>query len=56
MSPFSSSDPKSSALLEVGCEELPAALLPGVVESLRLQAEEAATAAGIAFERIRTAR
>ncbi len=55
MSPFSSSDPKSSALLEVGCEELPAALLPGVVESLRLQAEEAASAAGITFERIRTA-
>ena len=55
MTPFASSDPKNSALLEVGCEELPAALLPGVVESLRLQAEEAAAASGISFESIRSA-
>ena len=55
MTPCASSDPKNSALLEVGCEELPAALLPGVVESLRLQAEEAAAASGISFESIRSA-
>ncbi len=55
MTPFASADSKNGALLEVGCEELPAALLPGVVESLRLLAEEAAAAAGISFERVRTA-
>ena len=55
MTPFAPSDPKNSALLEVGCEELPAALLPGVIETLRSLAEEASAASGISFERIRSA-
>ena len=55
MTPFAPSDPKNSALLEVGCEELPAALLPGVIENLRSLAEEASAASGISFERIRSA-
>ncbi len=54
MTSNASSDPKNSAILEVGCEELPAGLLPGVIANMRMLAEEAMPILGISAERVRT--
>ena len=49
MIPTSSPDSQNSAILEVGCEELPATLLPGVMDNLRSLATSALSESRISW-------